>query len=138
MPYSIRVDSQRACIEVRHEGWLTREQLEAARQHAADLLAKTKFSCLLVDGREANIGPLTMADNYEFSATHGTVLGGLRSVRIAVVVAPEHVADSVFSETVARNRGTDLRVFVEPEAARMWLRGSRPGAVAGERTSTNP
>jgi hypothetical protein len=42
---------------------------------------------------------------------------------VAIVDLPEFEAQFGFFETVARNRGFNLRVFGEPAAAKDWLSG---------------
>jgi hypothetical protein len=64
-------------------------------------------------------------DRFEV-ATHAEVLRDA-GIRVAMIATREQVAGSTsFTETVARNRGVDVRVFNDVESGYEWLQ--RPDA----------
>ncbi len=79
-----------------------------------------KRSCyrFLVDYRQARVR-LGFLDLYERPA-HYEVVGMPHSARIALLFGPQEM-ESAFIETVAANRGYEVRVFEDPETARAWL-----------------
>jgi hypothetical protein len=45
-----------------------------------------------------------------------------RIAKVAIVCNPKQVEDGEFWETVAVNRGLEVRVFIDPGDARVWLK----------------
>ena len=137
MPSSVSFNSATDCVEVVHCGVLAFTELEESRRQVAALLLDRSASRILVDGRESDIATLSIADAYEFHSTHDITLPGVRRLRIAVVVAPQHLEQSFFAETVARNRGIELRLLLSVDDACNWLAdgkgidGSAPYATGG-------
>ena len=114
---SVQIHEADGCVEVVHHGLTTRDELEDVRGEIDLLLGKTGNTCVLIDSRDADLGLLRVVDTYEFSSTFPR----RPRVRVAVVVAPTQADQSLFMETVARNRGTNIRVFFDLDKARRWL-----------------
>ena len=77
-------------------------------------------SAALLDCRNMT-GQITTFDRYD-AATYGQVIKGIVT-RMAVVGPPAFVLPDSFFENVARNRGLNLRVFIEMDKAVGWLMG---------------
>lgn len=96
-------------------------ELNEARQKSAEILRQESLARVLVDGREADFSNLSLSERFQFNSTYQTEFSTIPSVRIAAVVAVQRRPESNFSETVARNRGTPFRVFVDWDQACDWL-----------------
>lgn len=121
MASSVRVCDKDQRVEVVHHGRLTLVELKDVRAKAAEMLVKENLSRLLVDGRGADLTTLNVVDTYEFSASLDSALPFTGRLRIAVLVAQEQFEKSVFAETVARNRGVNIRMFLDLDEANQWL-----------------
>lgn len=121
MASTVRVNADDGWVEVVHRGGLALREIEDARREAAELLARTGLSRLLIDGREADVSLLSIAEIYAFSTSHASALAATPYVRIAAIISEKQLEQSVFAETVARNRGIDLCIFVDPAEATRWL-----------------
>lgn len=125
MAYSIGMNAEDRCVDICHHGTLTFAEISAARKEAVALMQRESLTRMFVDVREADIRGLSTVQTFQFNATHGEEFSEVWRVRISVLVKREQYRDWGFFEMVARNRGTDLRVFVNTEAARVWLRKAR-------------
>ena len=95
---------------------------EARRYVAAVLDAAGQAGCthILCDERklEHSLGTFDIYRKAEFTAHSAP-----RTTRAATVCSPGESADAAFWETVAVNRGLQVRVFTDPAEARAWLEG---------------
>lgn len=123
MATSITVHTDERYVEVVHCEVLTRAELEDARTRSARLLAEHGLVRLLVDGRAADVGTIGSLDIFEFTSGHPTELPSIGRLRMALVVPHEHAEFARFVETVAQNRGVNLRLFFDLSEARAWLAG---------------
>lgn len=123
MTTSIDVRPDGQYLEVVHRGVLTRDELEAARTEATRLLREHGLLRLMVDGRAADITGLSDVDMFEFAAAHSSALPAVDRLRMALVVPRAHAEVARFAETVAQNRGVNLRIFFDAGSARDWLTG---------------
>ncbi len=121
MPFTISANKEKGWVEVIHRGLLNIAELNEARVQAAALLAKNSITRILVDTRQADMSELSLTDTFKFTTSHQEAFGSVEGLRIASVVRPEDLEASRFSETVARNRGTDARVFLDAAEAMKWL-----------------
>ncbi len=62
-----------------------------------------------------------------FQAGERMVIFSEQGIKVAVVASPELVEPGRLAELVARNRGVDVRVFMELAEAKEWLLGELPG-----------
>jgi hypothetical protein len=97
-----------------HHGALTLERRVGVRATAADMMIKASLSRLLVDRHDADLAALGTMH------THESALPFASRLRIAVVVR-RRIGKIRFWRNVARNRGVNLRVFLDPSEARQWL-----------------
>lgn len=121
MSTTIRISEKDQCVEVIHRGSLTVKELEDTRTEVAKLLVESGLTRLLVNSQNADVATLSMADIFNFNATHASALSAIPLLRFALVIATPRFKQPLFSETVARNRGVNLRVFLDPNEARQWL-----------------
>lgn len=74
---------------------------------------------VLIDTREQDRTTSTLADYNEAREIAANILG--RSMRVAILAKLTHDQRALFFETVARNRGAELRVFNTLQRAVLWL-----------------
>ena len=106
-PGYLQVRLQRSPIPARLDRLLRRTVAESEARG---------FRRVLVDAT-ALTDPLPTADQYQMGVETARALDG--RIKLAIVGQPEH-ADPFF-ETVARNRGANLRVFADEVDAVVWL-----------------
>ena len=76
-------------------------------------------SAVLLDCRRMT-GPLTVLDRFQV-IQYGEITRGIIS-RLALVSRPGDILPDNFAESVAVNRGVNLRVFADADKAVEWLR----------------
>src|SRR5947207_1833410 len=121
MSYSVSVSRENGWVEVHHHGPVTPAEMYEARHQTAQVLQKESLARILVDVADADVSRLSLAERFQFSASHQSEFVSVPHVRIAVIVAANGQSDASFSETVARNRGTTYRVFADRDEACAWL-----------------
>jgi len=119
MSFKIEVDTENQLVRIRHEGEMSPEEMYKGRSEVGALLKQYDYQRMLVDTRDIEDGPDTLS-SFELSSSHRQDLS-LR-VRLAILVGPQLEANARFSETVANNRGFQVRVFLDEVAAVTWLR----------------
>ena len=62
-----------------------------------------------------------------FQAGERMVIFSEFGIKVAVVASPGLVEPGRLAELVARNRGVNVRVFLDPAEARQWLLGKHTG-----------
>ena len=118
MAFSVVADHQRQLVRIEHWERMSKDEMFEARASAGALLKEVGYLRLLVDVRRVEEAPDTM-DTFSISTTHDTVLPP--RFRLAVLVEHTLIADALFSENVAVNRGFNLKVFLEEADALEWL-----------------
>lgn len=114
------LDEQILCFEL--DGPMT---LDSLRTVAATIMAtcvRRGFVKAIADAR-LQTGDLPIFEWHTLAT--GFELSWPRAVRLAIVDKPERIKPDRFLETTARNRGIDVMVFSEFDAAVEWLKGSR-------------
>lgn len=101
--------------------WGYDESLEEVQQYALALISacvEAQVTHALCDERqlEYRLGTVDTFKAAEFLATNAP-----RLAKIAIVCAEKFFADLKFWETVANNRGLEVRTFQDFEAARRWV-----------------
>jgi len=129
MPYSMRYDSARHFIRISVTSSLDAAVATSLARDAVTLGSRHNCKALLIDFREAVIVEGTLGI-YNF-ANSLPGLGVSRDTRIASIVA-ENDPDHRFYETVARNRGYDVKYFTDPKLAESWL-DRAPSASNGDK-----
>ena len=108
-------------IIVAYQGVMTRNDCALATRRAIELSASSGVRCFLVDVREASI-QISAGDIYSIPAMwdHG---GMDRASAMAMLIAddPDMRRDTEFYENTCRNRGWNVQVFDDPDAAAGWL-----------------
>ncbi|HET6600136.1 MAG TPA: hypothetical protein VFG60_09245 [Burkholderiaceae bacterium] len=123
MTTSITVHADARYIEVVHRDLLTRTELEDARVQTARLLAENGLVRLLIDGRQADMSAVSHLDVFEFTSGHAAELPSIGLLRMALLVAEAQAEVARFVETVAQNRGVNLRLFFDVNEAQAWITG---------------
>jgi hypothetical protein len=119
MSYTIRI-IEKAVVEIVHVGDFGSDEARRARDEAAELMFAEKLNRILADISKAKVRDSTLG-LFRFNATHYDVLP--RNTRIATLLVLDTLDPSLaeFSETVALNRGIQLRLFQDRETALKWL-----------------
>jgi hypothetical protein len=112
-------------VILRPTGAWTVEQARDHQREAARIMRNSRLRALLVDLRQARAA-FSTSDILELTASHleRFPLGTRHAVVYAADTAPAE--DARFVETVAFNRGLQLRMYTDIAAARRWLL-QRPG-----------
>ena len=123
MQYTTDFDSTRGLCTVRVVGEFTRPHDNAAMQRiAVDYHRQHGCRFFLFDVREAKVIGGTLA-TFQSGDPKGEIADALRMIR-AAIVHREVGPDEHFYETVASNRGFQLRMFDSIAQAMDWLTGS--------------
>jgi len=123
MGYIVGYQPDRDLIFVRHEGDLDYNVLLSYGAEALKLAAQHNCHRFLIDQTQSVIVEDT-ARIFEFAAELDK-LGLQRTDKVAVLIARD-IANHLFFETVARNRGYNLRYFYDVAPAMEWLEQTQP------------
>jgi len=123
MGYTVEYQPDRDLIIVRHEGGLDNNVLLSYGAEALKLAAQHKCHRFLLDQTQSVIVE-DSARIFEFAAELDK-LGLQRTDKVAVLIARD-IANHLFFETVARNRGYNLRYFYDAAPAMEWLEQPQP------------
>ena len=125
MPYTLSVSPDGAFIEMKIVGTIARESALEQNRAAHALGQETGIDAYLVDATEArNVD--SPVDDYEFAHDDMTAPPFSRTARVAVLVSPGDRSHD-FVETVLRNAGLDVTLFVDRAVAEAHLRAGRTG-----------
>ena len=119
MPFTVDQLKDSECVSLTFTGIVTEEQRYEARDEVDAALSTTGWNKLLVDATGITRDAMSLVDDYKYTSEHpfthpiGTC--------IAVLHRPEEKDRYSFIEDVARNRGSDLRIFSDGDEARKWL-----------------
>ena len=121
MSYELRVQSTPGYLHVQVTGANTPEVVSSYVQEVLKLCASRRSRALLVEENLAGPG-LPLAEIYHI-ITNGSEFPLAHQLTVAFVnVNTEHPPGNVaFAETVARNRGINLRAFRTVKLAQSWL-----------------
>lgn len=116
MPDHLRVNQDRGIIEINSTGLVTKEDIAGSFQRARELLQAQGLNKLLVDTRQQVAMPNTsdifdLFSNFPFE------------FRVALLVSDSQATgDAIaFVETVAVNRGMEMKIFKDHKKALIWL-----------------
>ncbi len=115
MPEKVEYDAQTKLIRVRAWGAGTIEEWIASRKQVVELHNEHGAEQLLVDARDQDSAPSTL-DIFDFGSDWPP------RIRTAILVGERTKEDVEFLETVAFNRGKQMRVFDNEVDALNWLR----------------
>ncbi len=120
MGYELDYDAEMKIIRGRVQGELNPLLVQSMAADLAKLGKRHKCTRLLNDLREALISK-SLIDVY--SLPREVERAGIKgSFRRAIVVNPP-LDDFRFFETVSINQGQEVRIFLDPEEALLWLVG---------------
>jgi hypothetical protein len=81
--------------------------------------AARKCVLLLVDLLVLQNGEISTFERYKMGMAAASLAGGVG--RMATLARPDQIDPQRFGETVARNRGMNVRIFEDEKAALSWL-----------------
>lgn len=123
MPFEISIDKNNQMIHLTSKGEQFASEAAIASTKASKLARKHGYNHFLVNLQEAIVKDSTM-ESYAFVDSLPQ-MGFHSSDKIAIVVnaaMQEEVARHRFSETLALNRGFDVKLFFTNENALGWLK----------------
>ena len=122
MAYELRVQETASYLHVLVTGPNTPEVVRNYLREIVELCANRRASGVLIEENLAGPG-LKLGDIYNI-VSEGTEYPLAHQVNIAFVDsnAAHPLTSTKFAETVARNRGVNVRAFPSVEAAAAWLR----------------
>ena len=117
MPESVSINEKLRIIEVKSFGDVSSADMTRSVTEVKRLHEETGLRSVLVDTRDLTALP-NVTDMFEL------VQSFPRGMRIAVLIVPnsEALAELQFGETVAQNRGIDVRLFESDVEALDWLK----------------
>jgi hypothetical protein len=119
MPEVVTVREDLEIIEVRSYGETSKDELARSRKEVSDIMHEQGIRKVLVDARDLTTLPSTFP-LFLFGKSFAEA-DILRTMMMAVVKSKKTTKDVTFIETVARNRGVDMRIFDSMDAAIDWL-----------------
>ena len=86
--------------------------------HIAEAMAETGCHKVLVDFTTAE-GPVSLMERLEMAEVLAATTP--RTMKLAAVVTRQQLDPQRFGETIARNKGVNMRVFLDRDRALRWL-----------------
>jgi hypothetical protein len=124
--YQLTLEIEEGYLLARITGQRTWPAVSALVAEVAHAAIEHQRSKVLVDVREFE-GWLGGLSSYSIVTEDFQRLRGKGIVQVAIVDRPIPKLRGWFFQTVARNRGYNLRMFESPQAALDWLLGPRTG-----------
>jgi hypothetical protein len=118
--YTLNILEDSGIVEAVTSGNLTATDMHTTRQKIAELCKTENLTKVLVDDRTITSLP-SFEDLFQFGATF-LESGFPLYIKIAHVVNSEMMADNEFLETVAVNRGANIKTFQNLDEAKAWLK----------------
>jgi hypothetical protein len=118
--YTFAIEARDVCLYVRSSGVRTRATVTAMTMEIFDAALAKGLSKVLVDVRKLE-GRLGILDSYLAVTDVFQRLRGKGMRKAAIVDQQISSIRGWFIETLARNRGFNLRVFTDQEEAVEWL-----------------
>jgi len=116
MPDTLKVDNEKEIIEIRSYGTLTKVDMEKSIEGLMELKRKHGIDKVLIDTTKLDSVPNTI-EIFETMANfpHG--------FKVAIIIDKNKAiaSDIRFGETVAMNRGKNIKVFSNNSSAINWL-----------------
>jgi hypothetical protein len=125
MPTTLSISGDATYILATITGMFTLPLARALLDDLVRLVASTQATKVLVDARQ-QAAPLDMMEAYEIG--NALTQKPLRAITFAVVI-PVPLTEYHFLETVAVNRGVNVRYFDDYDQALAWLIGQPPLAL---------
>lgn len=117
MPDQIKLNDRTRTVEIRSRGAVTFEDISSTIESVLEIQRTKGYSRVLVDAREQDQMPSLIALYKLFNSLE------ISDMRVAVVVdnGQGTANENKFIETLALNRGLQIRVFFYERKARRWL-----------------
>jgi hypothetical protein len=117
MPEEVTIRKDLEVIQVESCGNITTEDFQKTLDTILRIRQDQGLTKVFVDATKATSYPSTMPI-HDFGSQVADLLRGLK---VAIVVVPGTRNESMFFETVARNRGGNVSLFDSPAAVLAWL-----------------
>lgn len=117
MPEEVTIHKDLEIIQIESCGNIATEDFQKTLDTILRIRQDQGLNKVFVDATKATSYPSTMLI-YDFGSQVADLLRGLK---VAIVVVPVTYNESLFFETVARNRGGNVSLFDSPAAALAWL-----------------
>jgi len=126
MSVALQMSSESGVLHVRATGRFSLAEAKRAFVEMIGAAAQHKVDKVLIDGRGVEGGPKVMERFYfgEFAANtviNLSLLGSCHYPRVAYVLNEPMLDPGRFGETVAVNRGVQIKAFDNIKEARTWL-----------------
>ena len=118
MPFKIHVFLEEGYVLLDHYDEISVAEVNEARSNVIEQLVKHALSRVLVNICDVT-NKLSTLDTYFVTESHAKVK--LPKARAALLSRPDQREDAKFMETVAVNRGLNIRSFLNKEEALAWL-----------------
>jgi hypothetical protein len=132
MPWDVRYIEESNVVETRYSGRLTTDELHEVVVATFELAKARRTHMYLGDCSELG-APDSLLDIYSLVKFYETLPVDPGAKEALVLPATQAVQDDLgFYETVAQNRGFNVRLFTEREQALAWLTGRDDQLSAGD------
>lgn len=123
MPWTMAQAEGDQILVMGYHGKITSEELQEAHHHALGRLTEQKIARVMVDCSTAQ-AEMPMIDVYKLPDLY-VAEDVSRMIRIAMILPQDGYKRDVyeFYEDVCRNRGFQVQLFDDGDAAWTWLRG---------------
>jgi len=106
-------------VWARFNGTWNLDELPALLESIRKECAARKCALLMIDLLVLQNGEISTFERYKMGMAAASLAGGVG--RMAALARPDQIDPRRFGETVARNRGMNIRIFSEVQAALDWL-----------------
>ncbi len=117
--YTFNVLEEHGIVEAVTAGEVTAADMHKARQNITEICKKEHITKVLVDDRKVTNMP-SFEDLFQFGSTFLNS-GFPLYIKVAHVINAASVSDNEFLETVAVNRGANIKTFQNMDNAMDWL-----------------
>ena len=117
MPETVTFDDDLGIVRIESYSDVTAEDLRASLASALRIHQERGLTRGFVDATKVTSYPSTFSI-HDFGSMAAS---SLRGIKVAIAAPAGIIKDPGFFETVARNRGANLRIFTSPNAALAWL-----------------
>ncbi len=111
-------------LKARTSGVRTRAAVTSILNQIAQTAVENQRGKILIDVRELE-GRLGVLDSYYLVTRDFQHIRGIGIKKVAIIDRPLPKLSDYFLETVSHNRGFNLRIFQNPDAALDWLLGPK-------------
>ena len=124
MDYKLKYRKKTDYLHVEASGTRTPETLLSAAKDVVVACEKHGYNKVLADAQKMT-GTLGTANRFYLVEDGFKKLRGPKRLKISIVDIEDNRSRFEFFETVARNRGFNLRIFANADKAILWLRSRK-------------